>query len=355
MSTVVTTPSITPGDRLGMTVFLAVVLHAIVILGVTFEAEERPKPRYEAMEIILVQQKSEPPEEADYLAQANLVGGGEAEEKISPATPLPAPFPDPEPEVTAPPPLEQVPPPPAPTAELADLQELEPMQKPAPEVPLEQIAVETPEPAAIQEIEAPPEDHVAEAREEEPIEAEPEPVELAELDPVEQPPEPAVEPVEQEVAEVPAETRPLPSAASLLSNSLKIASLSAEVRRKVEAQANRPRRKFISASTREYRYASYMEAWRAKVERIGNLNYPEDARRQGLTGNLILDVALKPDGSVHEITIRRSSGNRVLDEAAVRIVNLAAPFAPFPEDIRRETDILHITRTWQFLHGQRFQ
>lgn len=321
-----------------MTVCLAIVLHAIVILGITFQAEDVLPPKYEAMEIILVQQKSEPPEEADYLAQADLVGGGEVEEKVSPATPLPAPFPDPVPEVTAPPPLEQVPPPPEPAAELADLQELEPL----PEVMPEQVAVETPDPAPIQEIDAAPE---------EPAEV----AEVTEPEPEEAPPEPAAEPVEKEVAEVPAETQPLPSAATLLSNSFRIAALSAEVRRKMEAQASRPRRKFISASTREYRYASYMEAWRAKVERVGNLNYPEEARRQGLAGNLILDVALKPDGSVHEITIRRSSGNRILDEAAIRIVNLAAPFAPFPEDIRRETDILHITRTWQFLHSQRFQ
>lgn len=354
MNAVVTTPSITAGDRLGMTVCLAVILHAVVILGVTFEAMDSPQPRYEAMEIILVQQRSEPPEEADYLAQANLVGGGDAEEKVSPATPLPAPFPEPLPEVTAPPPLEQVPPPPAPTAELADLQELEPVQQPAPETLPEQVAVETPEPEPMQPLEEAPEP-VAETVETEPVEAEPEPVEVAEAEPDTTPPEPAVEPVEKEVAEVPVETRPLPSAATLLSNSFQIASLSAEVRRKMEAQANRPRRKFVSASTREYRYASYMEAWRAKVERVGNLNYPEEARRQGLHGNLILDVALNPDGSVNEITIRRSSGNRVLDEAAIRIVNLAAPFAPFPEDIRRETDILHITRTWQFLHGQRFQ
>ncbi|MEJ2760202.1 MAG: energy transducer TonB [Gammaproteobacteria bacterium] len=97
-----------------------------------------------------------------------------------------------------------------------------------------------------------------------------------------------------------------------------------------------------------------MEAWRAKVERVGNLNYPQEAQRQGLSGSLILDVALNPDGSVKKIIVRRSSGYKVLDDAAIRIVKLASPFAPFPDDIRKETDILHITRTWQFLANSSF-
>ena len=96
-----------------------------------------------------------------------------------------------------------------------------------------------------------------------------------------------------------------------------------------------------------------MEAWRAKVERVGNLNYPDEARRRRLSGDLLLDVALRPDGSIHRILLRRSSGHTVLDDAALRIVKLAAPFAPFPKDIREETDILHVERTWQFLTSNR--
>ncbi len=123
----------------------------------------------------------------------------------------------------------------------------------------------------------------------------------------------------------------------------------------MEAQAKRPRRKFISASTKEYNYAAYMEAWRSKVERVGNLNYPQQARRQKLSGNLVLDVALRPDGSIDEITIRRSSGEKLLDDAAIRIVELSAPFSPFPQHIKDETDILHIMRTWQFLNNKGFK
>lgn len=98
-----------------------------------------------------------------------------------------------------------------------------------------------------------------------------------------------------------------------------------------------------------------MEAWRAKVERVGNLNYPDAARKQNLSGSLILDVALNADGSINQITVRRSSRQKILDDAAIRIVELASPFAPFPEQIRKGTDILHITRTWQFLNKRGFR
>ena len=97
-----------------------------------------------------------------------------------------------------------------------------------------------------------------------------------------------------------------------------------------------------------------MEAWRAKVERVGNINYPYEARKKHLSGKLLLDVAILPDGTVQKITIRRSSGKKILDEAAVRIVELAAPFAPLPESITREVDILHITRTWNFVNDSQF-
>ena len=151
------------------------------------------------------------------------------------------------------------------------------------------------------------------------------------------------------------EIPPTPSAMTLMANSFKIASLSAEIRRKLQTKAERPRRKFISASTKEYKYAAYMEAWRSKVERVGNLNYPDAARKQKISGSLILDVALNKDGSINEVTIRRSSGYKILDDAAIRIVELASPYSPFPVKIREETDILHITRTWQFLNNNRFR
>ena len=131
--------------------------------------------------------------------------------------------------------------------------------------------------------------------------------------------------------------------------------MSANIRQKLETRAQRPKRKFISASTKEYRYAAYMEAWRAKVERMGNLNYPEEARRRKLSGSLLLEVALNANGTINEIMIRRSSGEKILDDAAIRIVELAAPYAPFPQKIKQETGILHIIRTWQFMDNQGFR
>ena len=109
-----------------------------------------------------------------------------------------------------------------------------------------------------------------------------------------------------------------------------------------------PRRKFISAATREHLFASYMSAWIAKVERIGNMNYPEAARRQGIEGNLVLSVDILADGRIDAVRILRSSGHELLDEAALRIVRLSAPFAPLPAEMNEQVDILTITRTWQF-------
>lgn len=110
------------------------------------------------------------------------------------------------------------------------------------------------------------------------------------------------------------------------------------------------RRVTLTPGMKDYRYSQYLEDWRRKVERVGAMNYPEEARGK-FFGSLVLSVALRPDGSVDRIVIVRSSGNPVLDEAAKRIVTFAAPFAPFPPDIRQETDYLDITRTWNFTRG----
>ncbi len=137
------------------------------------------------------------------------------------------------------------------------------------------------------------------------------------------------------------------------SRSAEIAALAARINAWDKSQAGRPRRKAISTNTREYRYAAYMEAWRRKVEAIGNLNYPQAAKEHGLFGSLILHVGIKADGDLERVRVVRSSGHEVLDEAAIRIVKLAAPFAPFPESIKDETDVLDITRVWQFQHNHR--
>ena len=137
----------------------------------------------------------------------------------------------------------------------------------------------------------------------------------------------------------------------LASTQQEIDRLTAELDRRTLSASRQERRKAVNASTQEYLYASYLEAWRSKVEKIGNLNYPDEAKRRKLYGNLLMHVAVRADGSVERIQIRRSSGHKMLDDAAVRIVRMSAPFAPFPPEIREEVDVLDITRTWQFLDG----
>lgn len=139
----------------------------------------------------------------------------------------------------------------------------------------------------------------------------------------------------------------------LASTRNEISRLTLEVDKNTRYAANRPRRKAINASTQEYIYASYLTTWRKKVERIGNLNYPGEAKRKKLYGDLLLHVAVKADGTVQTIRVVHSSGHKLLDDAAIRIVRLAAPFAPFPPEIRKQVDILDITRTWQFLNDNK--
>ncbi|OOZ41926.1 hypothetical protein BOW53_01790 [Solemya pervernicosa gill symbiont] len=324
MSATTTTPQITSGDRLGLTLFLALVLHGLIILGITFSQEKRITPSAKTLEIILVQTRSKnAPEDADYLAQASQEGGGENEELLRPqdtqSSLLPA-----KGEGMAPAPIPEIDP--VPTPEL-----VEPQPEPSPQ----------PYPEPIQP--TPPIPQV----------------------------KPASQPVKQPtvITTVSKKAKPRtapkttvkttksakkPSASQLISRSLEIASLTAELSENIQAYSQRKKHTSITANTREYKYASYLDAWRKKIERIGNLNYPDEARRNQLSGTLLLDVALNPDGTIESINLLRSSGYRVLDDAAIRIVELAAPFARFPDNIREETDILHITRTWQFADDNRF-
>ena len=143
---------------------------------------------------------------------------------------------------------------------------------------------------------------------------------------------------------VPAET----SAAQLMRQSRDMARLQPEMSREVQPNSRLPRREFISANTRKYEFASYMSAWVSKVERVGNLNYPSELRQKKLHGDLVLTVGVHRDGSVESIDVKRSSGTTEIDQAAIRIVRMAAPYAPLPDNITEHVDILHITRTWRF-------
>lgn len=289
-------PGFTRGDRLGLTAFGSVLAHMILVLGVSFTMPEG-KPRAEplpTLEITLVNSRSDSePDVADFLAQANQEGGGDSDKAVIARSPLP----------------------------------LEPTPRPTPQIPVARLA-----PAPGRSESKPVPDLLTQDRK--PAE------QLAKATPQEE--RSKAPPVETKPGLVERKTR-----------RDETSQLSAEISRFWEEYQKRPRRKFLSARTKEYKYAAYMEAWRARVERVGNLNYPDQARRQKLTGDLVLDVEIRPDGGVHAINVVRPSGHQVLDDAAVRIVRLAAPYDPFPEKIRKEVDILHITRTWQFIRGDR--
>jgi protein TonB len=293
---------------------LAAALHVILLLAVGFEVPDaQPTARTVRPLEVLVLRRPAPtdvvPEEADAYAQVNREGGGMDSDRT----------------VTDERPVEEVaelPPPPSAA-----------LPVPEPPAPPDTAA----EPKAMEAAS----DQMLTATIEEPEPEEPLPPERQE--PMQEPdPLPAAPP-----------TPPVTTAQIIASRSLEIAKLTAKIEAETSAYANRPRRKAISASTQEYKYASYLETWRRKVEQVGNLNYPEEAKRRRLYGNLILHVALRSDGSLEDVRVLRSSGFEVLDEAAVRIVELAAPYAPFPPNIKAETDILDITRTWRFLSNYR--
>lgn len=146
--------------------------------------------------------------------------------------------------------------------------------------------------------------------------------------------------------------QPTASGLDLANQALALLRLEGQIARNVEEYNKRPRKKNIGARVEEYRFAQYIEDWRQKVERIGNLNYPEAAKGR-LYGNLLLTVVIRADGNLERVDIDRSSGHKVLDDAAKRIVQMAAPYSAFPEAIRRDTDILEISRTWSFTTADR--
>ncbi len=263
---------VTTTDRMTLAVFFAAVLHAMIILGITFGTDilKPQDSNLPSLDITISSHESPPPEEAEYLAQTSQDGGGNITEKVHPQESLPA-------------------------------------QAPS-------VAIQEPAPAPTQVL-------------------------TTDL---------SSSKIDQETAAVP-ETKPKDlSASELIERSMEMVSLSEQVNESRQAYAKQPKQVFVSARTQEFKYANYMIEWVKKVERVGNLNYPDAARREGISGKLLLDVELNPDGTVRNISVLRPSGQPLLDEAAVRIVNLAGPFLPFPPEIRKEADVLHITRTWEF-------
>ena len=280
-------------DRFGFTLFVSICVHAVIILGVGFGIFDQMQDQ-PTLDITLAQFRSEQaPEQADFLAQENQEGSGTLDEVAAPSTPVEAPFHD------------------------DRINDVNPVQQ-------ERSRTET------QEV---PEQNLLTSTAESRLSAQEQP--------------------ETENTEPESETRPENQEQEELSDTL--ASLQAQLDMQRQAYAKRPRRHTISsASTQQARDAMYLDAWRKRIETVGNLNYPEAASDRGIYGNLRLLVALRPDGSVSNIRILRSSGHDVLDQAAINIVNLAAPFEPFPDAMRQEVDILEIIRTWQFQQGNSF-
>jgi len=278
-----------PADRLGFTLFLAAVLHAALILGLGFTLAE-PSQISKTLEITLSTFKSEEkPKEADFLAQDNQQGSGTLDHKAAPKTTEQALFQDSE--------VKRVTPPATP-------------QQPAvrQEAPKAAVATRTPQQQKT--------------------------------------------PVKREEAKPTPQTRPAPVFDSAQLSS-EIASLEAELAQEVQQYAKRPKiHRLNAASTMRDKGAWYKDEWRKKVERVGNLNYPDEARRQGIYGSLRLLVSINRDGTLYEVQVLESSGQRTLDQAALRIVRLAAPFAPFTGDLA-DVDRLEIIRTWRFERGDR--
>ena len=293
MEAVQTAADLSNGDQIGLSFFGSMLVHLVVILGITFTAPQvRDMYRLPTLEITLVQAESvDAPEDAEFLAQANQAGGGTSEAEDIARNPLPV-------------------------REIGELKQEVPVMQP-PRRPKVVTHKDTTEPMTQEQATQ------------------------------------AIKPAESEPEKLDQQVVPQ-NLGFLAQPSLQQerARLIAEIDRTWNEYQQRPKHKYLNARTREYKYAAYMKAWEAKVERIGNLNYPEEAKRRGLSGQLRLDVALNPDGSVNAITVRNSSGHTLLDDAARRIVQLAAPFEPFPAKIREETDILHITRTWHFNDGR---
>jgi protein TonB len=146
----------------------------------------------------------------------------------------------------------------------------------------------------------------------------------------------------------PKPAQPAFDASQLEQQAREMVQLQARISQQWDEYQKRPKRAFVGANVREYAFARYVEDWVTKVERVGNVNYPEAARRQGIYGSLKLTVSIYADGRIEAVEIDRSSGSKILDTAAIKIVELAAPFAAFPDDMRKKADILSITRTWTF-------
>jgi protein TonB len=283
--------TVTSADRLTFTGFLAALLHAALILGITFTATDK-NPTSHTLEVTLASYKSEQaPEKADFLAQENQQGSGTLDEAKMLTTDVDADF------------------------DANSIQETSPLeqQASAPQVKPQQAALVS-------------SNH--ENRLKTQLKPEPEEVEIIDL--------------------------PDGPKKTLLERSLEMASLEAKLDTMRQIYAKAPRiQRLTAASTMKANDAFYVNSWRRKIESMGRINYPREAENCYTECSLRLLVSINPDGTINNLRILESSGKKVLDDAAIRIVRRSAPFAPFTEEMKRDIDLLEIIRTWQF-KGNRY-
>ncbi len=267
-------------------VLSSIVFHLVLILGVgakLFDPSQFAAP-HNALEVVLVNAKSATkPKQADALAQANLDGGGNTDEKQRASTPLP---------------------------------------------PIEQTAAQNAKQAQerVKQLEQEVKQLMTQARSTAKI-------------------------VQAEIAQKASGTPDPISTADLMQKSIEIQRLEAQIAKEYNSYQQRPKRKYVGGRTQENRFAPYVDAWRQKIERVGNLNYPGQARQRNIHGSVQVTVAIKANGEVEDIEIHTKRADKVLTDAVRRTIVLSTPFDRFPDSFKRDTDILHITRTWIFGPG----
>jgi protein TonB len=278
-------------DRLGITGFFSALIHVVIILGVSFSLPQSTfRDEENSIDIVLLNNpNNETPEDAEFFSQSDSLGGGIAEEVA-----------------TSPLPWKAVP--------TEDGRQVLNTPRALPEEVVNDETILSSELSSTAEI------------------------------PVADPPENTDQPV-AESGEDDVDVKDVAG--------LERERLIAQLNDKWQEYQKRPRRMFLSPTTRIHEAAVYMDNWRNRVEQVGNLNFPEQARASNMPGSLILEVAINPDGSINQLRIIEPSDHKLLDDAALRFVRLAAPFETFPEEIRETTDILHITRTFHFLQDSR--
>ena len=275
-------------ERFRFMVFLSACAHALIVLGVGFTYLGDSIDK-SSIEVTLAQYRSQvQPDDADFIAQENQTGSGSQVDAIVPSSPF--------------------------ISDLHDAAINEVL--PAPEAQVVDETLEQPYMTALSSVNG--EQVVAQQR----------------------------DTTEQE------EKRALSEQSSSDEISLAIASLQAQLDLQRQAFARQPRKHTItSASAKKSHEASYLDSWRRRVEAVGNINYPMQARQQQVYGNVRMLISLNASGQVSETRIIQSSGKTLLDQAAVDIVNLAAPFEPFPEELKAEADIIELIRTFRFHEG----